>query len=452
VSRVQSPVARSAGLDPARILAALTAFAILSVFAMEGPHRPLGIAALAMGTGLLLLLLPGSAFLALIPLSGVALLTHQAIPGWNFFDLMIISLSLIAFVRLLANPNRAAWDIHKPGLLTIAFLLAPLLAVPFAVVSLSPFLGLYKNYVLLGLLFLALRRIVRPEQSLTLLWIFPLTGTVAACQLLWKTRGLGALLYSRMNFRNFYSGLAWGQSDYISAVLEICLYGTIVLIMLERRAPVRLLLAGLALVMAQGFLILFSRAGALSLLLFGGLLALGWKRERALMAGGIALVLALCGLATPGGQVLVQRFVDPSEYGSWYFRLITWETGIQRFLTHPWTGIGLNQGRYVSDVIGGESANSSILDVLGEQGIVGGIVFLLIIVAAIRLGRRAPLPGVEGKGPVRMALAGTVGAVVLHSLVEPTLSGHVLSVLFVYFLAFLTLQDGPSPAAVPAAG
>ena len=452
MSRVQSPVARGTWLDPTRITVALTALVILTVFALQGPHRPLGIAALAVGTGMLLLLLPGSTFLALIPLCGIALLTPQAIPGWNLFDFMILPLALIAFLKLLAHPNRAAWGIHKPGLLTIAFLLAPLLAVPFAVVSLQPFLGLYKNCLLLAFLFLALRRIVRPEQSLTLLWIFPLTGTVAACQLLWKTRGLGALLYSRMNFRNFYSGLAWGQSDYISAVLEFCLCGTIVLILLERRALVRILLAGLALVMAQGFLILFSRAGALSLVLFGGLLALGWKRERALLAGGIAFVLALGGLATPGGQVLSQRFVDPSEYGSWYFRLVTWETGIQRFLAHPWTGFGLGQGRYISDVIGGESANCSILDVLGEQGIVGGIVFILIVVSAVRLGRRAPLPGVAGKGPVRMALAGTVGAVVLHSLVEPTITGHVLSVLFVYFLAFLTLQDDPSQATVPAEG
>ena len=79
-------------------------------------------------------------------------------------------------------------------------------------------------------------------------------------------------------------------------------------------------------------------------------------------------------------------------------------------------------------------------------------VFILIVVSAVRLGRRAPLPGVEGKGPIRMALAGTVGAVVLHSLVEPTLTGHVLSVLFVYFLAFLTLQDDLSQATVPAEG
>ena len=74
--------------------------------------------------------------------------------------------------------------------------------------------------------FHALRRLVPWEKSQGLLWLFPVLGTIGAFQLFLKTQGLGALLFARMSFRNFYSRLAWGQSDFISAVLEFCICAT----------------------------------------------------------------------------------------------------------------------------------------------------------------------------------------------------------------------------------
>ena len=432
---------RGLHLHPGQWTAACTAVSLIALFAMAGPLRPEGKAALALGAGLSLLLLPGGMSFALIPLGGLALLTPQPLPAVHLFDVCAIVLTVLAMFWTLRATDRRAWDLHGPGLFALAFVLTPLPALPFAVVNRISFLGMYKGYVLLACLFLSLRRLVPRARSRVLLWVFPIVGTAGALQLLWKTRGLGALLFARLNFRNFYSGLGWGQSDYISAVIECCLCGTIVLLMLERRAVVRVALVGALLIMAQAFLLLFSRAGALSLLVFAGILALSWKRERVVLAG-VAIATILAGaLATSGGQVFMRRFVDPGEYGSWYFRLLTWEAGIGRFLEHPWTGFGLNQGRYVSDVIGHESANSSILDFMGEQGILGGVLFVAIVVAAIRLAMRADPAEPSAQSSLRGALLGMVAAVVLHSLVEPTLTGHVLSVLFIYLLAYLTLLD-----------
>lgn len=424
----------------------------LAVFAFEGPQSPPGIAALVGALGLLLLFLPWGTGLWFIPLSGLALPVQQPIPAVHLFDLPTVLMILFGLGVTWASRTREAWDVRGPGRFAFAVLAVPLIAFPF-VVSKPSFLAAYKAYVLLAGLFLALRRIVPRPKATVLLWIYPLTGTIAALQLLWRTRGLGALLFSRMKFRNFYTGLGWGQSDYISAVLEFCLCGTIILFLFEKRLAMRVVLAVAMLVMVQAFLILFSRAGAISLMVFGGILAFGWKRERALLAMGAGALAALAAIATPGGQVLLQRFTDPGEYNSWYFRLLTWETGIGRFLNHAWTGYGLNQGRFIPDVVGSESSNSSIIDFFGEQGILGGVLFIVIVVAALRMARRAWWEGGLLARPTRAALLGTVAAVVLHSLVEPTLTGNVMQVMFVYLLAFLTLLDprgladgAPAPA------
>src|SRR6185503_18491731 len=109
-------------------------------------------------------------------------------------------------------------------------------------------------------------------------------------------------------------------------------------------------------------------------------------------------------------------------------------------------------GKYISDVIGSDSSNSSIIDFLGEQGILGGVLFVAIVVAAFRMARRAEWQGQPLPRPLRAALLGTVVAVVLHSLVEPTLTGNVMQVMYVYLLAFLTLLDsrGSGEAGAPA--
>jgi len=451
VNTQSSRIAPAAALPRGGWLLATFTLLALAVFAFEGPHRPAGIAALVVAFGMLLVLLPWGTGLWFIPLAGLALPVSQPLPAVHMFDLPSAILIVVALGATLASRRREAWDVRGPGRFAFAMLAVPLVAFPF-VVSRPSFLAAYKGYLLLVGLFLALRRLVPRTSARVLLWLYPVTGTLVAFQLLSRTRGLGALLFSRLKFRNFYSGLGWGQSDYISAVLEFCLCGTVLLILFEKRLAMRVALAAAAFVMVQAFLILFSRSGAISLLVFGAFLAFGWKRERALLAMGAGTLAAIAAAATPGGQVLLQRFTDPAEYSSWYFRLLTWETGIERFLQHPWTGYGLNQGRHIPDVIGSDSSNSSIIDFFGEQGILGGVLFVAIVVAAFRMARRAEWHGRPLPRPMRAALLGTVAAVVLHSLVEPTLTGNVMQVMFVYLLAFLTLLDsrGSGESAVPA--
>lgn len=99
-----------------------------------------------------------------------------------------------------------------------------------------------------------------------------------------------------------------------------------------------------------------------------------------------------------------------------------------------------------------DPTNNFLLETLTEQGIAGGIMVVLIVVAAYRLCLRAVPHGHESSPRIiRVALVATLSQVLVHASVEPTINGLPLAVLLVYFLAWLALQDprDRQPVAAP---
>lgn len=423
-------------------IAALLGLALVLLFGLAAPPAPTSILALAVPLGVAACTLPAGLRHYLLPLGGLVVLLGQFAPGMNYADPWMALLTGLALFVTLLRSERAAWELHRPALLAALFLLAPLPALAGTVVSFESWIGVYKVFVLGVGLFFALRRLVPRARAEVLLWVFPLVGTVGVLQLLAKTRGLGGLLFTRVEFRNFYTLLPWGQSNFISAVLELCLCGTILLILLVSRRWLRLILVGATLLMLQGVLLSFSRAGAVSLVAYAIVLGVGLGGARGVAALVTSAVVLLGGLFTPGGQVLLQRFTDPMEYGSWAVRVLLWENAFSRFLAHPWTGIGLNQGRYQSDLQGGDPAHNLFLDAAMEQGILGAIALLLVLVAAFRLAGRLPAPpGGSSPRTVRVLAVALLVQLVVHATAEPIILGIPILVPMIYFLAWLTLQD-----------
>jgi O-antigen ligase len=280
------------------------------------------------------------------------------------------------------------------------------------------------------------------ERSNVLLWIYPLVGAVGSLQLMAKTRGLGSQLVSRLAFRNFYTSLPWGVSDYVSAVMEFMICGCVLLLMLERRTIPRIFIAGSGVLALAAFLVLLSRGGAIGLLVFGLAVVLGIGGRRTVVAALSFLGAVVLTLVTPGGRALLSRFSDPSQQGSVYIRFALWQTSWNRFLGNPWTGVGINQGRYQHDLFGANSGGNFLLDYMAEQGIFGGLLLCAILVAAFRMAARAEPVGVNGPfRPVRAVLIGMLLEWVTHASVEPTLGGVPLAVAFTFLLTWLTLQD-----------
>jgi hypothetical protein len=433
---------------------AVAAFAALLVltFAWRGPTSLPGLAALGIAVLALALVLPVPARILLLPLLGTTILLDQVEAGIFYFDAVPVVLAGIAVVLTLLRGERAAWNVTTPGWLTIAWLAVPWLAVPLVVASKASFLAGYKLHVMLALLFHALRRVVPRQHAHALLAVFPILGSIATLQLMAKTQGLGGLLFARMTFRNFYSRLPWGQSDFISAVIEFSICGTVLLFLLVRKPWLRLLLAASILLMLNGFLMLFSRAGVIGFGLFALIVALGLGgRKGWLVLAGTATAVALA-LATSGGQTTASRFTDPNELGSVHYRLVIWAVALTRFVAHPWTGVGINQGRYQHDLMGSDWGSNFLLDVLTEMGVFGGIVLVVILVALFVLAARiSPVGWTGSPRPVRAVAIACLVQVLAHGSVESTIVGPAMAVPFVFLMAWLCLQDGKAAPAGNAA-
>lgn len=436
---------RAHGATMRLVLAIAFGLLLILLFAQEGPLGLTGVVAIAAVVIGVALEVPSRFRIGLVPLGILTVLLGQLSPALNYSDPWTAVMIALALLLSLLREDRRTWELHRPSLIAALFLLAPMPAVVTTVASFESWAAPYKNLVLAVGLFFALRRLVPRPRADVLLWVFPLMGTVGALQILAKTQGLGALLFARLEMRNFYTRLPWGHSNFISAVLELCLCGTLLLAVIERNPAKRLLLLGASILMLQGILSSFSRAGVVSLLAYALVLAIGLGGRRAIGATVAAGAIFAGSLLTPGGQVLVQRFADPFEYGSWAVRIQLWENSLARFLANPWTGIGLNQGRYQGDFQGGDAAHNMLLDVAMEQGVLGAVALVLVFAAAFRLVvRLRPRAGATNARTIRVLALALLVQVIVHAFVEPILLGVPILLGLVYLLAWLCLQDEPA--------
>jgi len=420
-------------------------------FGVAGPWQPIGLLflGLPLAGAMVLLLRPGLALI--LPLSGLLLIVPQIAPGFQLFDLATPLFILGTIVATVRASRHEAWDLRIPGAIALSAAVIPLLAVT-NVVSFYSFLGYYKQILVQVAVFVGIRRLVSPRDSTMLLWIYPITGSFAAIELLQKTRGFGAKVYADLSGRNYFTSLGWGESNYVAALLVFCLCGSLLLAIVTRRTLVRVLLGVAGLLMMAAFLVLLSRAATIALGITVLILLLAWGGRRVIGAAMLTAVFVVALITTPGGQVILGRFVDPKEYASWYTRTLVWQYAWQRFLAHPWTGIGLNQGRYQADLLGPDEAHDVMLDFLMHEGILGGILVAVVIVSVYRLCLRArPVGWVGPTRPLRVALIAVTSAVFVNASVEPTLTGYAVGVLFVWFAAWLTLQDETASGRMPSA-
>jgi O-antigen ligase len=423
--------------------------ALVTLFAVFNWSSPFGLFAIACVPLLLGILFGRDLWHWALPISCFALLVPTA-SGFRTYDAIASVVVVAGVLAILLRRNRRDWKLTLGDVLAVATLVVPLLGLA-AVVSPLSFAGVFKDFLVFAGLYLVLTRVVPAERRDVLLWSFPVLGSAIGLQLMNRVAGVGSLLLQRTWFRNFYTDLGWGQSNYIAAVLLVCIFGTL-LLMARNRSWLAFVVSALAiLIMLQSFSVTLSR-GATASLAIGFLVTIllwGWRLR---LAG---LVLAFFGAGaltvTQSGQVLLSRFVDPLEYASWLTRLQYWELAWNRFLQRPWTGIGLNQGRYMGDRLGSENPHNIVLTYLMEQGLLGGLLIVTIIVtiwvACWRL-RSSSRGGAERA--TRAISLGLVTATFLHAMVEPTIPSYIITVPFVFFLVWLSLPRASERAAAQA--
>jgi len=454
---MSGPVVSAAPRGPLRQVPGATfavagaGLALLGVFALTGPTSLPG----AMAIGIVLLCAAAPFAVRLAPIApailSMAVFVPQIAPAVWIFDPVAIGFIALGGWALARSGDRSAWDIGPAQWFAVASLAIPLLALPLTVVSVPAFLAGYKVIAVEVGFFLSLGYVVNRERIDSLLWAFPLSGIFVAGQLAWKMRGLGVLRLSRLDMRNFNSDLGWGASNYIAAVFTLCILGSLLLFIRERRLSVRILLVAAVALMMKESLPLYSRGAELALAIAVVVLIIGLGRLRALL---VLLVAGAGGgllLASTFGKVFLQRLTDPQEFLSWGARIQIWRDMWARFLAHPLTGIGLRQGHWQLDASATEGAHNIVLEFLNQQGILGGILIVTMIVAMYRLAARPRLVPDPNAREIRAGAFALLTAVLVNAMIEPTLSEFTYCMLFLYFVVWLRSGAAP-PQASPADG
>jgi O-antigen ligase len=156
----------------------------------------------------------------------------------------------------------------------------------------------------------------------------------------------------------------------------------------------RLALLGVSCVYLAAIFVTFSRGGMVGLLAVVALYA--WRKRNIWLRA--ALVLAVAGGLVMAGRYWT-RSEDFSHVGddlSFQQRIATSQVGLDMFVDHPWLGVGLGcsviawplyapQGLYTTGAL---VTHNTVIQVLGETGILGGVPFLLLIGVALYHARR----------------------------------------------------------------
>ncbi len=159
----------------------------------------------------------------------------------------------------------------------------------------------------------------------------------------------------------------------------------------------------------------YSRGGFLAL--FGVTILYGLTSKRKWLITILSLLLIGAFLITSNADyrariISINKAAEGEQIDdSSLHRLILWRTGINMFKAHPFTGVGMGQFEpnvynYIPDNVilkRAQVAHNSFITVLAEAGILGFILYLLIIIVAMKTLLKSY--EIKGKNSVSMDLA-----------------------------------------------
>lgn len=85
---------------------------------------------------------------------------------------------------------------------------------------------------------------------------------------------------------------------------------------------------------------------------------------------------------------LTQRLTQLSSYTNDSIRFNIWKTGIKTFFDYPIVGVGLNGANDYLSSIGYHNTHNIYLDILTGSGILGSVIFILLLISILRVRRQ----------------------------------------------------------------
>lgn len=413
---------------------------LLFCISQLGPVHPLSLLILALVGGFLAVQtarLAPVAFFWLVPLSMSVYWKLWVQP----YDLLIIGL---AGLMLLDRLSTFRWrGVHLPTVEWRFLLFLGCLATTFlAPYSLSRLLVTAKVYTM-GLVAHEVARYAVPRFGRRALLIGPALFICTICaSLVLLSREKAIPSFQALGHRNALTDLDWGNSNYVAAVVVVCLPGLMYLLLEAQRSFEKIASRVMIGISVWTLFLTTSRGG---FLLGAGYLASRAVRARQALVAVAGFAALLTGIAfTPFGERILGRFTDPQGMFSVAARFSVWGGAWERFSQNMPFGIGHGQGWIRNDRMGAIDPHQFLLTLLSEGGIPALVLWLWLLAALWSDGGRLAR---EGEKLVGSLLRATVVLGFFNSLFEPTFPGSLYFVLF-WWLAgiFRGVEGAPDPS------
>jgi O-antigen ligase/polysaccharide polymerase Wzy-like membrane protein len=360
------------------------------------------------------------------------------------YDLLIPALAVL---MVLDRWSTLRWrELRLPAvevrfLLFLACLLTTLLG-PF---SAERLIFIAKIYTMGFLAHEVARHAVRPYGRRSLVIgpiVFLLTTSM---QLFHRFGQSGIPSFNAMSHRSDLTDLSWGLSNFVAAVMVICLPAVAYFLQTARNPIERI--AGWSMIAASvGALFLTTSRGGL-VLGAGFLASLAVRAQRAVIAI-VMLVILLAAIAlTPFGQQVITRFSDAQGMLSAVARFGIWGAAWNRFVHNLPFGVGHGQGLIQDDRLAAIDPHEFLLTLLSEGGVLALAAWLWLLQGVWSDGTRLardPATRIAGR-----SLQATVVLGFLNALFEPTFPGSIYFVLFWWMAGIFRGTPERSPSAVP---
>lgn len=313
--------------------------------------------------------------------------------------------------------------------------------------------------------FLMLTTSLRTRRRLSLLvWATVISGCAISILALFNHAAPERAILWRFDPESAAFG-PFANRAYFAAFVELVMpFALAPLIVSPRRCDYWPILGVAVLLMSVAVVASASRAGVVLIVLevVALMILRGGERFRRFVVG-LVLALSVAGVVwlTAEGAIdrLLQRFrqetlvVNPASPTS---RLTIWRTTLTMIADQPLLGVGVGAfgvayPRY--DTGNGlrvtTHAHNDFLHLIGETGVVGGLMCLLFLLFGLRVARRTLRRAEAELRPPAMAAAVACGALVLHSLVDVPL--HVMANALGFLSAMAVLLTIQRISALPRA-
>ncbi len=227
---------------------------------------------------------------------------------------------------------------------------------------------------------------------------------------------------------------SYGRSNYLASFFILLVPISLGYLLVSKNIKQRIFSIVAILFMMTGIILTLSRGGIIALIVAVMIFlsrTIKIKTFIPLLLIITAMVLIL--QFNPLTNVLFERVSSADKSSSVFSRIDFYNEVWKMFLENPITGVGMGNLGYHAKFVAREqsSAHNIVLALLGEDGIVGAVFFLgLLLSIPVLFYRKYTKLIDEPKKIIHWSFISAISGCIIHSMVEPTFEGYAFTLMF----------------------